>query len=154
MDLQVNNHYDVQTLNLFIVYIIILGNNLYYQIFLVENNDKVTDILLNISYWIMVIIAMLLLLPAYFKSDLQYLRYSYTLIGIRNILSMHDFEGLKQESSSKSLHAVQILVLTYYLLQLMHCTQPSKFKTFLKFFLPNFLSVGLLMGYRQLSFKT
>jgi len=70
MDLQVNNHYDVQTLNLFIVYIIILGNNLYYQIFLVENNDKVTDILLNISYWIMVIIAMLLLLPAYFKSDL------------------------------------------------------------------------------------
>ena len=70
MDLQVNNHYDVQTLNLFIVYIIILGNNLYYQIFLVENNDKVTDILLNVSYWIMVIIAMLLLLPAYFKSDL------------------------------------------------------------------------------------
>ena len=70
MDLQVNNHYDVQTLNLFIVYIINLGNNLYYQIFLVENNDKVTDILLNVSYWIMVIIAMLLLLPAYFKSDL------------------------------------------------------------------------------------
>ena len=70
MDLQVNNHYDVQTLNLFIVYIIILGNNLYYQIFLVENNDKVTDILLNVSYWIMVIIAMMLLLSAYFKSDL------------------------------------------------------------------------------------
>lgn len=43
METQVNKHYDAQTLNLFIVYFIILGNNLYDQIILLESNDKVTD---------------------------------------------------------------------------------------------------------------
>ena len=154
MEIQINKHYDAQTLNLFIVYFIILGNNLYDQIILLESNDKVTDLLLKVSYWMMVIISMLLLLPAYYKSNLQYLRYSYTIIGIRNILSMHDFEGIKQDETSKPLHAVQILVVTYYLLQLIHSTRPSKFKIFQKYFLPIFLSSGLLMGYRQISFKT
>ena len=86
MDVQINKHNDAQTLNLFIVYIIILGNNLYDQIILLESSDKLTDLLLKVSYWVMLFISMLLLLPAYYKSDLQYLRYSYTIIGIRNIL--------------------------------------------------------------------
>ena len=106
----------MQTVNLFIVYFIILGNNLYDQIILLERSDELTMLILKVIYWMMMIISMLLLLPAYYKSDLQYLRYSYTIVGIRNILSMHDFEGIKQDQTSKPLHAIQILVVTYYLL--------------------------------------
>ena len=119
----------------------------------IEYDNPIHVILISI-YWVVCMVCIGLIYMAYTKSNMNYIRYSYTMIGTRNILSMHDFEGLKQTQEQTILFALQVIIVLYFLLQVINSTKPSKFKTFQIFFFTIFLSSGLGSGFRLYDFST
>ena len=74
------------------IFMIILGSNVFFMITTPLIGSVISKVMLSI-YWILTLFSLFFMSLSYIKKDLRYIRPSYAILAVSNILAIYNFEG-------------------------------------------------------------
>ena len=134
------------------IFMIILGSNVFFMITTPLIGSVISKVMLSI-YWILTLFSLFFMSLSYIKKDLRYIRPSYAILAVSNILGIYNFEG-KEIDVSQEVQSMQTLVIFYFVTYFLINSKPSKFKQIQTFFFLFFLANGINIGYEMLDFSS
>ena len=92
LESQIDRLYDNRTKEMRYIFIIIMGSNIYYMIRTPLIDTVISKVMLSL-YWILTLFSLFFMSLSYIKNDLRYIRPSYAILAVSNILGIYNFEG-------------------------------------------------------------
>ena len=152
LESQIDRLYDNRAKEMRFIFIIIMGSNVYNMIRTPLFGTVISQVMLSI-YWILTLFSLFFMSLSYIKNDLRYIRPSYAILAVSNILGIYNFEG-KQIEVSQEIQSLQFLVIFYFVSFFLINSKPSKYKQIQTYFFCSFLANGIIFGYEMLDFSS